>query len=172
MTDENSASWCTRSVIVHRAIGGTPRSTPLPQVSLWERFLFGRFEVLGKQAGKRIRAEDSGRARAVRPAARNLIGAALAHAKCPRTPGRAYLGGYDGNIEKVPLALAMDGAPPPAPQVIAHDQPSPSSFAFATSEGRLYWTTSRCDINYLQVRWRPRHSCSTGGPIGCPLPIP
>jgi hypothetical protein len=64
----------------------------------------------------------------------------------------AYLGGYDGNIEKVPLVLAMDGAPPPAPQVIAHDQPSPSSFAFATSAGRLYWTTSRCDINYLQVR--------------------
>jgi hypothetical protein len=67
----------------------------------------------------------------------------------------AYLGegnDPDGTIEKIPTALPVDGGPPPAPQILAQGQPSPSSFAFATSAGRLYWTTSRCDINYLQVR--------------------
>lgn len=67
----------------------------------------------------------------------------------------AYLGeddDFDGYIEKVTIAPSEGGAPPPVPQVIAQGQRSPSSFAFATSAGRLYWTTTRCDINYLQVR--------------------
>jgi hypothetical protein len=51
-----------------------------------------------------------------------------------------------GYVEKGAAPPAVDATPSPA-IVIARDQPNPMSFALDGTN--VYWTTSRCDINYV-----------------------